>query len=131
MWERFGEEDRRFCLFEKLNSTGLTFRQYFFRLSSFFPHKLFTNFLYDKAIKRTTNYFFDRFFSYFPLLEPFEYGSFFAFYGNDSRISSLETDSIVKPQFFSDFLNIFNINSNSLYSQRQLIKRKGILYLWP
>ena len=57
------------------------FRQYFFRLSSFFSHKLFTNFLYDKTIKRTTNYFFDRFFSYFPpLLEPFNRRFFFNAY---------------------------------------------------
>ena len=74
---KFGKEYKENRNSKELSSKGSTFRQYFFRLSSFFSHKLFTNYQYDKAIKRTTNYFFDRFFSYFPLLEPFHRRFFF------------------------------------------------------
>ena len=72
-FERIFEDSSGDCDFRELsgNSHIISFtRQYFFRLSSFFSHKLFTNIQYDRNIKRTKNYFFDRFFSYFPLLEP-------------------------------------------------------------
>ena len=75
------EDSSGACDFRKLsgNSHIISFtRQYFFRLSSFFSHKLFTNIQYDRNIKRTTNYFFDRFFSYFPLLEPLNRRFFFS-----------------------------------------------------
>lgn len=72
-FERIFEDSSGDCDFRKLsgNSHIISFtRQYFFRLSSFFSHKLFTNIQYDRNIKRTKNYFFDRFFSYFPLSKP-------------------------------------------------------------
>ena len=46
------------------------FLSFFVRLSSFFPHRLFTNSEYYRDIKKTTTNFFDRFFSYFPLSKP-------------------------------------------------------------
>ena len=80
-FERIFEDSSGDCDFRKLsgNSHIISFtRQYFFRLSSFFSHKLFTNIQYDRNIKRTKNYFFDRFFSYFPLLEPLNRRFFFS-----------------------------------------------------
>ena len=67
-FERIFEDSSGDCDFRKLsgNSHIISFtRQYFFRLSSFFSHKLFTNIQYDRNIKRTKNYFFDRFFHTF------------------------------------------------------------------
>ena len=80
-------------------------RQYFFRLSSFFTHKLFTNFQYDRVIKRTTNYFFDRFFSYFPLLEPLNKRFFFCQTPSGESPNSFQTQKEISStkQEFSEF----------------------------